>query len=239
RVGTTALSVVFAGAGIEAHMQPIKSARRARQTGEDVVSWNIGVKKEKFAVAKETFGPHDQTEFFNPLEILLNLGYPKDKLILIPIVRDPTQTFSSWKEKWGVAKINRLVRAYELTVKIRNMAEQEGIFVFPYVHEAIKENHSAAVVAMLFEKLGLSMRQLSLALSVKWGELKRIENVFLYDAPPEKFIADIEKRGRYEYRDRSVSEGDKRLVESTPRLRAIYEAFYESSEANLSLKAMC
>ncbi|MFH1967912.1 MAG: hypothetical protein ABIJ84_00830, partial [bacterium] len=47
RVGTTALSVVFAGAGIEAHMQPIKSARRARQTGEDVVSWNIGVKKEK------------------------------------------------------------------------------------------------------------------------------------------------------------------------------------------------
>lgn len=237
RVGTTALSVVFAKAGIESHMQPIKSARRAKELGEQVKPWNIGQKRGEMAVVKETFGPHAATEFFDPVEILLSMGYPKEKIMLIPILRDPSQVFCSWREKWGDAKLGKLEKAFDLTLKVKEDAEKEGVFVLPYVHEAIKENQPTAVVAMLFERLGLTIRQLSLTLSSKWEDLGDIENVFLYDEPPERFIADIGKRGRYQYKDRFVPEADGRLIQSRPKFGQVYGAFYEECETWLEFKA--
>lgn len=239
RVGTTALSNVFAKAGVESHMQPIKSARRATEMGEKIVPWNIGTNDEEFAVAKETFGPHGQSEFFNPVEILLKAGYPAEKLAIIPILREPAQVFSSWKRMWRVAKLRKLVRAYELTAQVKERAESEGIFVFPYVHEIIRDNPPAVVLALLFERMGLTIQQLSMVFSARWGDLKESENVFFYDNPPDRFVDGIKERGKYEYRELFVSEEDRGLVESVSRLKMIYEVFHESCEANLGLKAIC
>ena len=226
RVGTTALSNVFAKAGIESHMQPMKSARRAMDTGENVSPWKIGVSGGKFVAVKETFGPHGQSEYFEPLEILLGMGYPKEKLAVIPILREPAQVFCSWKVKFGVAEIKKLVQAYELTRQVKEKAEAGGISVFPYVHEAIRDNQPSAVLAMLFERLGLPIHQLSMTLSASWGSFKGSENVFFYDDPPPRFLEGIKERGKYEYKDRAVSQDDIELVESVPRLKEIYDSFY-------------
>lgn len=239
RVGTTAFSNVFAKAGVESHMQPIKSARRAMEIEEKVTPWNIGVNKEQFVVVKETFGPHDQSEFFNPVEIMLNASYSAEKLMVIPILREPTQVFASWKRMWRGANIKKLVRAYELTLQVKRKAESEGIFVFPYAHEIIRDNQPATVLAILFEKLGLNIRQLSVALSARWGNLRGSENVFFYDNPPPKFIDGIKERGKYEYRDLAVSSEDIESVNSTFRLKEIYNLFYHECESNLGLRAMC
>ncbi|MBU1131423.1 hypothetical protein KJ840_04790, partial [Patescibacteria group bacterium] len=69
RVGTTALSNIFAKSGITAYMQPIKSARRATEEREKAVPWII--KSEELAVVKETIGPATDAEFFDPVKILL------------------------------------------------------------------------------------------------------------------------------------------------------------------------
>jgi len=92
---------------------------------------------------------------------------------------------------------------------------------------------------MLFERLGLTIRQLSLTLSASWGNFKASENVLFYDNPPKKFIDGIEIRGKYEYQDLPVSKEDIELVESAPRLKTIYDSFHASCESNLGLRAMC
>jgi len=223
---------------VESHMQPIKSARRAMEVGEKVTPWKIEA-AGMFVAAKETFGPYRQSEFFNPVEILLNAGYPGEKLAVIPILREPAQAFSSWKRMWEDAEIEKLVKAYELTLQVKKMAEAEGLFVFPYVHETIRDNQPAAVLAILFQKLGLNICQLTVTLSAKWEEFKGSTNVFFYDDPPPEFVSGIKERGKYEYRDLNVSQEDIEAVDSNPRLKEIYNSFYQECECNLGLRVMC
>ena len=77
RTGTTALSNVFVRAGIESHMQPLKSIRRAKQEegeSDELVQWVI--RNSGVIFSKETFGAIHCSEFFNPISDLLNIGYP-------------------------------------------------------------------------------------------------------------------------------------------------------------------
>src|SRR3989344_735260 len=80
RTGTTALANVFSKAGLTVYMQPVKSAGRAKESKQEIIPWRM--KEEYIAVVKETLGAKIEAEFFDPVEILLNLGYPKEKLIL-------------------------------------------------------------------------------------------------------------------------------------------------------------
>jgi len=232
RVGTTALSNVFAKAGIESHMQPIKSARRAKADGEESIPWRIGTKREEFAAVKETFGPKTEAEFFNPLEILLSNGYPKERLIVIPIVRNPNQALASWKRMWGKVELGRFAYTYELTFKIMEEAEKNGILTIPYVHEIIKDQEPSAIVKKLFKLVGLPSNHLT---NNSWGEFKGSENVFFYDDPPERFVSGIKERGKYEYKDLAFSEEDRKLVESAPQLEVIYGIFRKLCESRLAL----
>ncbi len=227
RVGTTALSMVFAESSVESHMQPIKSARRAKEIGQEPIPWKIGNKNSEFALAKETLGVKTEAEFFDPLDILLNLGYPKQRLVLIPILRDPRQTLASWKEKWGHVEFQKFVLAHELTLEIMEKAEKNGVLTIPYVHEMIRDKNPEVVAQKLFEKIGLVKRQSSKRAKARWKDLKENKNVFLYDSPPDKFIDGIKERGKHEYRYRVFSARDEKLVESFPRLDVIYEIFYK------------
>ncbi|MFH1968487.1 MAG: hypothetical protein ABIJ84_03820 [bacterium] len=149
RTGTTALANVFAKAGLMVYLQPIKSARRAKEAKEKIIPWEV--KEKDVAVVKETIGAQTKAEFFDPIKILLDIGYPKEKLVLIPVVRDASKTLASWREMWSDLDLKKFAKSYELILDIKNQARTIGIKTIPYVHEAIRDNSSYIVIQKLIE----------------------------------------------------------------------------------------
>lgn len=230
RTGTTALANNFVKAGITSYMQPIKSMRRALELGGEIAPWNI--KQEDYAITKETIGVDTPADFFDPVQILLDLGYPKEKLVLIPIIRDPRQTYVSWKCLWGKADLQKFIQSYELILQIKNKAEHIGIKTIPYVHEVIRDNSVGAVVTKLFQELSLSINQRNT--TDGWGAFKNGgDHLRFYDDPPERFIAEIQRREAYEYQDRLFAEDDARLIANNPILSEIYDSFRKACEKAL------
>jgi hypothetical protein len=239
RVGTTALSNVFARAGCEAYMQPIKSMRRALENQEKVVAWNIA-SGQSFVVSKETLGVKTEAEFFNPLETLLQAGYPPERLHLIPIVREPETALASWIRMWGeVFSIQRFTQAYQMTAAIKDLAQVTGIAVTPYVHEAIRANEPKTVVEKLFARihtnsLGFSRNLVDWSNGVIFGEPG--SNIVFFDNPPPPFIEGVKEWGGYVYRELTPTL-DQAQVDALKAsgINKVYDTFVRECEQVLSL----
>ncbi len=235
RSGTTALSNIFVQAGIESHMQPLKSIRRAKATGEQIPIWKLTDNKN-IAHSKETFGEREESEFFNPVEILLNLSYPAEKLKVIVMLRDPAQILTSWERLYGESvERENLARAFFLTDKVRTFCKDKGIEIIPYVHEAIQYNHPRLVVFRLFQKLGLTF----LDDFVNWKERPKFgdenpnnNHLHFYDSPPEKFIEGVREWGGYTYRRYNITSSRGLPAE----VHQIYEAFRKECSSFLNLQ---
>jgi hypothetical protein len=248
RTGTTALANIFAKIGITVYMQPIRSARRAEEMGNKIIPWNINV--EDIAVTKETIGVDTPVGFFDPLQILLDFGYPKKKIQLIPIIRDQRKTLASWKQMWGDINRKNFIKSYELTQKIKNKAEHIGIETIPYVHEIIRDQNSDIVIQNLFNKLSLfnklnlqpdvSRSVVNWQNDVKFGEENtKTSKLKFYDVPAERFIKEIKERRGYQYREKSylyLSPSDIKFLENNKKLKAIYEEFRQGCQNTLGLK---
>lgn len=242
RTGTTALANVFAKAGITVYMQPIKSARRAEECGDKVNSCII--KEEDFALIKETLGANTEAEFFNPVEILLDLGYPKEKLVLIPMVRNPEKTLASWREMWSNLDVSQFVRSYKLILDIKKHAEALGIGTIPFVHEATQKNSPEAVIKGLFDKVGLEKRLSKDITNWQAGPKFNEENVKtsrlkFFDVPPDQFIKEVKNWGEYKYREEpylKLSQSDAYFLSKGRTTEKIYEEFRRGCEGSLGIK---
>ena len=241
RVGTTALANIFTKIGLTAYMQPIKSALRAKESKAEIIPWKII--PEKLALTKETLGAETQAEFFDPIKILLALGYPANKLILIPMIRDPRKTLASWKMMWGNLNLENFILAFKLTLKIKEGAEQLGIKTIPYVHEVIRDNQPSTVIQRLFEKTGLrnnSDHMLDWTNDPKFGdENPEISKLKFFDVPPDKFVKEVREWGEYKYREEpylKLSEKDKLFLKKNQNIIDTYEKFRLDCQKSLNLK---
>lgn len=243
RVGTTALANVFAKAGIIAYMQPIKSALRAKETGKTIKPFKIDSATD-FILVKETLGAHTPTEFFNPINILLKLGYPKKKLILIPMLRTPNKVLPSWREMWTEFELDNFLKSYLLTSEIKKTAQNNKIKVLPYLHEIIKDNKASEVIKKLFNKLGLENYQVEKNINwendPRFGEEKAEKSKLnFFDVPPEKFIKEVKNWGKYEYREEPylhLKKGDSNYLSKNNEIGKIYEEFRKECEEIYGLK---
>ncbi|MFH1030266.1 MAG: sulfotransferase domain-containing protein [bacterium] len=234
RSGTTALSNIFVQAGIESHMQPLKSIRRAKAIGEQIPIWEL-TGKNSIIHSKETFGEKEESEFFNPVEIFLDLGYPAEKLKVIVMLRDPAQILTSWERLYGEStKVINLEKAFNLTGEVRKFCQTHGIINIPYVHEIIKDNAPAIVVHQLFQRLGLRSNDCL----THWTDSPKFgdnnpgnSHLHFYDSPPEKFIEGVREWGGYIYRHYNSSP-----LNSIPsKMYQIYELFLQKCESFLNL----
>ncbi len=239
RTGTTALSNVFVRAGIESHMQPIKSMRRARSGGEVVVPWKIVNNSSGVIFSKETLGESDPSEFFDPVSDLLDVGYPQDKIEVVLILRDPRQTLTSWKRMWPAAQVQKLREAFLLTDDIWRSCLSLEVRHSVMVHEAIRDNPPETVATRLFHRLELidSTGHIS-----DWREAPRFgdqdprnSHLKFYDSPPETFIDGVRNRGGYKYEDLPVPEQDATECQGYPELFTLYESFRRECEHDLDI----
>lgn len=242
RVGTTALANLFSKAGIITYLQPLKSARRAIEAGNESVK--LYFNNDESAVLKETIGAHSEAEYFNPVKDLIDLGYPKDRIQLIAIVRNPTKTLASWKEMWDDVEFSKFVEAYELTAAIKKYSKNLGIKTISFVHEATRENAPKIVVQKLFDALGYSNVISSQVINWNSGPLFGEENpntsmMKFFDVPPERFVKEVKYWGKYQFREEpelTLSNADALNVTRNNKLNDIYDEFLKDSTLDLSLK---
>lgn len=241
RVGTTALSNSLSRLGFTAYMQPIKSMRRAAEEEEPVTDWKIDG-EQSYVISKETLGPKTEAEFFNPLEILLELGYPAHKLHLIGICREPRSTLGSWVRMWNKVPINGFIKSFQLTNEIIDQAQKCGINTAYYVHEAIGANNPDMVLDRLIKKMAIPIKKRSLN-PAKWTSGPAFasagSNIALFDNPPDRFITGVKEGTSYHYRlllAELSAQQDEAIKEN--KIYEIYEKFAVNCEKNLNISIL-
>ena len=229
RSGTTALAHLFIRAGLESHMQPIKSMLRAYCHGERIRHWTIGRNGNGAILSKETIGPNEECEFFNPVRILVELGYPREQILPLLIVRDPHQNLASWRDLWNKADLENFVRAYRKMEEIADYCGAQGISFINFVHDCIKDHPVEVIVRELFRKCDIATEAKEV---VNWVSAPRFgpdqpgnPHVIFYDRPPEKFIHEVSDRGAYVYKERHITEAVREFVARHPAVTEIYNDF--------------
>ncbi|SDG99668.1 hypothetical protein SAMN05216338_1004230 [Bradyrhizobium sp. Rc2d] len=161
RVGSTALSNLFGMTGMPSYYQPLKAMLRDSLVGEALTPWIVpSAADEPNIFSKETIGPYVLAEsLFNPLKLLIDAGYPRHRLHLIALDREPASALASWLEKLisrapGSTLLAHYVVAALSAVRVAGYARQQGVPVTHYVYEVSKEAVSS--VRVLFDRLGIS-----------------------------------------------------------------------------------
>ncbi|WP_257170567.1 sulfotransferase family protein [Bradyrhizobium sp. SRS-191] len=161
RVGSTALSNLFGMTGMPSYYQPLKAMLRDAMVGRPLTPWIIpSSADEPNLFSKETIGPYVVAEsLFNPLQLLIDAGYPSHRLHLISLDREPESALASWLDKLiSRASDSTLLAHYVIAAlsaaRVSDYARQHGVPVTHYVYEVSKEPISS--VRVLFDRLGLS-----------------------------------------------------------------------------------
>ena len=180
RVGSTALTNLFGVAGMPSYFQPVKVVLRHLLVGSAGNPWIIpSAKDQPHIFSKEMAGPYVLAEsLFQPLQPLIEAGYPAEKLHFIMLDRDPASSLASWLEKWSDRipedrLIHNYVTATLNALRVESYAARHGVPITHYVYEASKE--AAQSVRILFDRLGLSAHFTEGAVT-DWKERGQIES---------------------------------------------------------------
>ncbi|WP_433261022.1 hypothetical protein ACQPZF_25705 [Actinosynnema sp. CS-041913] len=192
RVGSTALTNLFGVAGIPAYYQPVKTIARHVMVGGSGAPWALPDGQEVL-FAKEMAGPYVHYEtLFDPIGCLLDAGWPKERLHLLVLDREPVASLNSWLVKWQGKIGRRRVRDnFELSTlnypRIRARARAAGVPVTHFAYEASRQ--PADAVRRLFERLGVADRYEDTVVT-GWGsrgDLNSEAATVIYPDEPEPY----------------------------------------------------
>jgi hypothetical protein len=224
RVGSTALTNLFGIAGMPAFYQPVKTMARYRLLGSESQEWHPPhASDHPHIFAKEMAGPYLLFEtLFNPLEILTAAGYPREKLHLLVMDRDPFQSLASWVARWS-EKIPRarLVEHFAISSlqvhSKRAYARAHGIAVTHFAYEASRRPLEA--IEALFRRLGIS-RYFRPGVVQDWNErgaLNSKQSAISFPEEPLVYVVlDLHSsENQYAYKERdtgTLTEAERELV---------------------------
>nr|WP_222529873.1 sulfotransferase family protein [Azospirillum sp. 412522] len=225
RVGSTALANLFGVAGLPAYFQPVKAAMRNFLTNCPQTPWRPpSARDQPYLFSKEVAGPYLMAEcLFIPLQILIEAGYPADRLHLIMLDREPALSLASWFTKWSDrVPRRRLLKHFVIAslnaIRVEAYAAREGVRTTHYVHEASRQPERAA--AALFRRLDLSDRFFAGAVT-EWNGVEEFtsdrSSLIFTKEPDVYFVPGVHRAGgSYRYLDRdsgSVTDDDLELLD--------------------------
>ncbi|CCE01947.1 hypothetical protein [Bradyrhizobium sp. STM 3809] len=236
RVGSTPLTNLFGMAGLPSYYQPVKGILRHALEGTEGVPWLLPLATaESHVFAKETAGPYVLAEsLFNPLQAVVEAGYPPERIQLVALDRDPASALASWLDKWSgraappTLLFNYVAAALNL-IRIESYAAQVGIPVTHYVYEASRD--AAATVRLMFDRLGLAERFSEQSVT-DWNEMGELESeharIIFSDVPAAYPTAGIHgSDSAYRYRARDTSDLGDAVCEVLERC-GVYEVYRAS-----------
>lgn len=232
RVGSTALTNLFGVAGVRSYYQPVKTIARHVLVGGEGAAWTLPP-AQRVLFAKEMAGPYVHYEtIFNPIECLIQAGWPADRLHLLILDREPRASLNSWINKWeGRIGEERVRTNFELSTlnyaRMRRYARDTGVTVTSFPYEASRTPEWS--ISRLFDRLGLAHLYADSILS-NWGargDLNSDAAMMVYPVEPEPYIvAGLHGSGDgYQYRppsDIALSEQAEELAAYEP-VRQAYE----------------
>lgn len=248
RVGSTALTNLFGIAGIPAYYNPIKTAIRHFVLNGIGEAWNVPSRSEhEFIFSKNMSGPYHIADCtVNSLQILVEAGYPTDKIELLVLDRDPYKALDSWLNIWGHLILEeKLVQHYVLSalnvLRIKAYAAKVGIRTSHYVYETSRIPDKA--VGMMFRRLGIE-RLYKDGVAENWNEkgaLASPHSKIIFPELPEPFrqIPGMHaSEPRYLYKERKVDSvlfEHRALIEQTGVIERYREtALYCAEEMGFS-----
>lgn len=245
RSGSTVLLRAFGGIGVESHFQQLKNLLRWSLLGQDQ-SWTIPSSAGPDLLMKETIGPFTEAECaFNPLQVMLDVGFPTEKLHVVTLGRAPLITWASWYGFWpDRAPMANMIKAFVTTNQIQEQARVLGIASTCLVFEAFRDNAPEAVFRSLFQRLGLVYSPLAIqGWDASPGFGAPGSNIVL-PVEPDRFITPgihdrVKNASQFAYtaNERALSDikpTDRDAIVSS-RLPAIYESWRKKSVENLQL----
>jgi hypothetical protein len=239
RTGSTALTNLFGIAGIPSYYQPVKTTARHRFLGDDPPPWVPPPASEHPLIhAKEMAGPYLPVEtIFNPLQMLLEAGYPASRLRLVVLDREPLASLASWFAKFGAKRpratlLEHFVLSSLQARRMKSWAKANGVPFTHYVYELTQrpadaiEAHFRAIGASAFYRPGLVDN---------WDERGALESehsLVIFPQEPAPYIVpglhSSEKQYAFKHRDASDVTAEEREV---VRRYGLFELYDESVEA--------
>ena len=143
---------VFAASGITSCFQILKNALRWRLLGE---TRPCEIPAGEVVLLKETLGPFTLAEAtYDPAAILLEAGLPPDKLHIIFLLRDPSQTWLSWQSWWNErTDMDLFSRSYETFEEIKRSSDWLKIASTRFHYDVFLHHSPQEVFRMLFRRL--------------------------------------------------------------------------------------
>ncbi len=193
RSGTTILLRVFGASSVPAHFQQLKNILRWLLQGE-AFTWQIPSYPTQRIFLKETLGPYTPTESqFNPLQVLLEAGFPKEKLHILIIGRDPLATWGSWYQFWrGKTQVEYFIESYRATEIVRQQAQALEIASSVLIYECFQIHPIPQVFQALFKRLEIPYSPITIG---GWDKLPAFgavgSNIVLPTEPPVFITPDI------------------------------------------------
>ncbi len=243
RVGSTALTNLFGIAGIPAYYNPIKTAVRHFMLDSPAEAWEVPQRAEHtFLFAKEMSGPYHLADCtVNPLQILVEAGYPTNRIELLVLDRDPYRSLAGWLNIWGhLLSHERLVQHYVLSalnaIRITAYAAKVGIGISHYVYEASRIPDKA--ISRMFLRLGIGQLYRGDVVE-NWNEKGALDSkhskiIFPVLPRPLSGIPGMHaSEPRYLYKERSadrISSEHKALIERTGVIERYRETAYSCAE---------
>jgi hypothetical protein len=248
RVGSTALSNLFGMIGMPSYYQPLKAILRDALVGHPLTPWIApSAIDEPNIFSKETIGPYVLAEsLFNPLQLLIEAGYPVHRLHLIMLDREPASALASWLDKLLCrAPESTLLQNYVVAaltaVRVASYAKRRGIPVTHYVYEVSKEAVSS--VRVLFDRLGLSSSFTENAVT-SWRESGQVQVdnarvIFPDEATIYKIPGLHTSDSAYRYRGRATASLNEAQLDILERcgVNDIYRASVAACVRDLGLSA--
>jgi hypothetical protein len=248
RVGSTPLTNLFGVTGMPSYYQPLKMMLRHLFIGRAATPWMIpSAQDEPHIFSKETAGPYVVAEsLFNPLQLLVEAGYPADRLHVIMLDREPASSLASWLDKLsGCVPDSMLLHNYIVaalnTGRMESYARRHGIPVTHYVYEASKE--AVQSVRILFDRLGLAGRFADHAVT-DWGatgQLRSASSRITYgDEPTIYNLAGLHGADTaYRYRARGTASLSAHQLDLLERcgVNDVYRASVDACVRDLGLDA--
>ncbi|MDG5496350.1 sulfotransferase family protein [Niveispirillum sp. BGYR6] len=191
RTGSTALANLFGTAGLPSYYQPVKALMRQFLAGDAVSPWQPP--RENF-FCKDVAGPYTLAEcLYIPAQMLVEAGYPPEKLHLVILDRQPERSLGSWLRKWsGRLERERLLAHFVCasmnTLRVEAHARRYGIAVTHYVYEAAQE--PALAIPALFNRLGLGPDAMTAALK-EWTPLDSLDaegSRVIFPVEPDAYV---------------------------------------------------
>jgi hypothetical protein len=246
RVGSTAMTNLFGVAGLPSYFQPVKAILRHFLIGHACAPWIVpSVADQPHIFGKDTAGPYVPAEsLFLPLQLLLEAGYPPEKIHFIMLDRDPASSLASWLAKWSdrthEATLTRnFVLATLNTLRVESYARRQGVPITHYVYEASKE--PAQSVQLLFDRLGLANRFTESAVT-DWNERGQLESkssgITFITQPAIYMVPGIHGSGTtYQYRARKTTSLSETQLDTLQRcgVHDIYRASVAACVRDLGL----